>query len=374
MNFANGTFEPVDREYFLAQENIFMTLGRSSYVGGMNLITDPPIRPKQILIGRYSSSAWDIKFLIGHSHVYDNVVSTFPFGNKIVKKPLSAVKEYRGAVFEQSQHKNQFQVTIGSDVWIGCGTTIRGGIKIGSGAIIGTEAMVTKDIPPYAIAVGNPIKIIKYRFDEETIKKFMAVKWWNWDVDKVLDNVQIMNDPEKFLEKHYRPELEIIPEDSIWEGEGIENLLADKKNIYTFVGDMHTPQPMWNKNIPGFTRTVNMPMWKRVISGFCQSNFEDSALIIWTGKNSNSADVQILRDYIETFKNDAGKNIFIIPSTDEKIYSPYILRNSTHFITSREMTSLECMDWLWDTDVKIISSFDDGIFDGEPYVKWNEIF
>lgn len=123
-----------------------------------------------------------------------------------------------------------------------------------------------------------------------------------------------------------------------------------------------------------FTRTVNMPMWKRVISGFCQSNFEDSALIIWTGKNSNSADVQILKDYIETFKNDAGKNIFIIPSTDEKIYSPYILRKSTHFITTREIISLECMDWLWDTDVKIISSFDDGIFDGEPVVKWWDIF
>lgn len=56
------------------------------------------------------------------------------------------------------------------------------------------------------------------------------------------------------------------------------------------------------------------------------------------------------------------------------IFSPYILRNSTHFVTTREMISLECMDCLWDTDVKIISALDDGIFDGEPVVDWEKIF
>ncbi len=138
---------------------------------------------------------------------------------------------------------------------------------------------------------------------------------------------------------------------------------------------MHTPQPIWKKDVPGFKREVNMPLWKRVISGFCQSNFENSMLIIWTGKNSTPEDIKILSEYSGSFKNDAKKNILIISSTEEKIFSPCILRNCTHFITSREMISLECMDWLWDTDVKIVSALDDGIFDGEQnFVDWKKIF
>lgn len=117
-----------------------------------------------------------------------------------------------------------------------------------------------------------------------------------------------------------------------------------------------------------------MPLWKRVVSGFCQSNFENSLLIIFSGKNSTPEDLKILEVYIKTFNEDAGKNIVIIPSTEEKIFSPYILRQSTHFITSMEMISLECMDWLWDTKVKIVSALDDGIFEGEPAVNWNKIF
>jgi len=88
-----------------------------------------------------------------------------------------------------------------------------GGVKIGNGAVIGANAVVAKDIPPYAIAVGNPARIIRYRFDKEMIKKFLAIKWWNWSLEKIADNFPIMNDPEKFLEVHYSPELEGFPED-----------------------------------------------------------------------------------------------------------------------------------------------------------------
>jgi len=80
---------------------------------------------------------------------------------------------YRGVIEE---HK---QTTIGNDVFIGANVTILDGITIGDGAIIGAGAVVTRDIPPYAIAVGVPAKVVKYRFDEETIKKLLEKKWWN---------------------------------------------------------------------------------------------------------------------------------------------------------------------------------------------------
>ena len=84
-----------------------------------------------------------------------------------------------------NKRRNPCQIIIGHDVWIGHGVKILGGVKIGNGAVIGTGAIVAKNIPPYAIAVGNPARVIKYRFDEETIKKLLAVKWWNWDLKKL---------------------------------------------------------------------------------------------------------------------------------------------------------------------------------------------
>jgi hypothetical protein len=79
-------------------------------------------------------------------------------------------------------------VRIGSDVWIGSGTTILSGVTIGNGAVIGTKAVVAKDIPPYAIVVGNPGKVVKYRFDEGTIAALERIAWWDWPLEK-LDEV-----------------------------------------------------------------------------------------------------------------------------------------------------------------------------------------
>ena len=75
--------------------------------------------------------------------------------------------------------KEYLPTKIGNDVWIGENVTIVGGITIGDGAIVATRAVVTKDVPPYAIVAGVPAKVVKYRFDEATIKLLLEIKWWN---------------------------------------------------------------------------------------------------------------------------------------------------------------------------------------------------
>lgn len=82
---------------------------------------------------------------------------------------------------EKTQERKR--INIGNDVFIGVNVTVLDGVTIGDGAIIGAGAVVSKDIPPYAIAVGCPIRIIKYRFKEETINEFLRLKWWDKNMD-----------------------------------------------------------------------------------------------------------------------------------------------------------------------------------------------
>ena len=81
---------------------------------------------------------------------------------------------------------------IGKDVWIGNSTTIMQGIKIGCGAIIGTNSLVTKDVEPCTGVCGNPAKEIRKRFDDQTIQLLLALKWWDWDVQKITDNLEVI--------------------------------------------------------------------------------------------------------------------------------------------------------------------------------------
>ncbi len=88
---------------------------------------------------------------------------------------------------------------MGNNVWIGQNVTILPGVKIGDGAIIGANAVVASDIPSYSVAVGNPCRVIKKRFDEDTIKTLKTIQWWNWSEKQIFDNLEAIvgNDIEK---------------------------------------------------------------------------------------------------------------------------------------------------------------------------------
>lgn len=350
---------PNDRPFFFNLEshgnaNVVM-VGTGSYVGDMEIgyFLDNLNTP-HILIGRFCSLSKKIYFLIGGNHSYKNV-SSFPFDVPDVLQKIFVDNKAAVKPLPYSKRPNHFQVIVGHDVWIGYGVTVMGGVKIGNGAVIGANAVVAKDVPPYAIAVGNPARVVKYRFDAETVKKFLAVKWWNWSREKIVDNLPLMDDVEKFLAAHYTPALAEIPEDDI--GRQIASLRAQGCKVYNFIADFG----------------VVHPLWIRVVLGFCRSNFADAVLVIWLGKDSTERDFELLSEAVQIFSDGAAKNIIVAETQSTLNFSPYALRQGTHFITTREMTTLEALDYLWDTDVKIISALDDGIFDGEPPVEWQAL-
>tara|TARA_B110000261_G_scaffold65234_1_gene76527 strand:- start:5311 stop:5922 length:612 start_codon:yes stop_codon:yes gene_type:complete len=90
--------------------------------------------------------------------------------------------------------KSKGKVTIGHGVWIGDSVIILGGVSVGNGAVIGAGSVVTKSILPYSIAVGNPARTIKYRFNQEIIDLIEKSKWWEWDIKKIKQNKFIFDE------------------------------------------------------------------------------------------------------------------------------------------------------------------------------------
>ncbi|MBO4552864.1 CatB-related O-acetyltransferase [bacterium] len=144
-------------------------LGRDSFVGFGTIITD-----KRTRIGKFCSIASNV--MIGTTTHPTQFLSS----SSVFYKDISNVTE--GLALPRSKWvKYTFSepVTIGNDVWIGRSAIVMDGLTIGDGAIVGAGAVVTHDVPPYAIAVGVPARVIKYRFDEETIKRLLKVRWWD---------------------------------------------------------------------------------------------------------------------------------------------------------------------------------------------------
>jgi len=127
-----------------------------------------------LIIGKFCSIACSAKFVFTSANHTLKSLSTYPF-------PLFW-EEYGLEQKDVTQAwDNKGDIVIGNDVWIGYEAVVMSGVQIGNGAIIGTRAVVTKDVEPYTIVGGVPAKPIKKRFDDETIKKLQSLCWWDWD-------------------------------------------------------------------------------------------------------------------------------------------------------------------------------------------------
>lgn len=132
-----------------------------------------------IKIGRFCSIARYVS--IQEDNHNSNRVTTYFLERNLLNEPLN-----------ENAEVSKGKINIGNDVWIGAGAQILSGVTVGDGAIVGAGAIVTKNVPSYAIVGGNPAKVIKYRFDEVTIEKLLKMEWWNWQEEKIKNNLDFL--------------------------------------------------------------------------------------------------------------------------------------------------------------------------------------
>jgi len=147
-----------------------------------NVLYHFPINKEKLIMGKFCSVACGAKFMFTSGNHSMSSLSTYPF-------PIFADVWDLDWKDITNAWDNKGDITIGNDVWIGYESVIMQGVTIGDGAIIGTRAVVTKDVEPYTIVGGIPAKPIKKRFDEQTIKKLLEIKWWNWEDEKIKQNL-----------------------------------------------------------------------------------------------------------------------------------------------------------------------------------------
>ena len=147
-----------------------------------NVLYHYPINRDRLIIGKFCSIACGAKFIFTSANHKLGSLSTYPF-------PLFFEEWDLDKSNVTDAWDNKGDIVIGNDVWIGYEAVIMQGVTIGDGAVIGTRAVVTKNVPPYTIVGGVPAKPIRKRFSDEVIAQLLEIKWWDWSDDKIKENI-----------------------------------------------------------------------------------------------------------------------------------------------------------------------------------------
>lgn len=134
----------------------------------------------KLIIGKFCQIASGIEIIMNGANHKTNGVTSYPFN-------IFGGEWKRAQSLKNTPYKGD--TVIGNDVWIGQNVTILPGVHVGDGAIIGANSVVSKDIPPYTVAAGNPCTVKKKRFSDEFTEYLLKLKWWDWDVEKITANL-----------------------------------------------------------------------------------------------------------------------------------------------------------------------------------------
>ncbi len=315
-----------------------LNIGRDSYIeqAFAEVVIDNNMI-YNLQIGRYSSVAHDVTFIVDMNHDY--------------RRPCQG--RISGYEFKRPDRiKRKGQIVIMNDCWVGEKTTIMSGVIVGNGAVVAAEAVVTKDVPPYAIVAGNPAQIIGYRFSKEQIEKLLLIRWWNWSQDKVRDAYEdLCGDIDEFIHKYLDSAvgdiMDIVPVTI----NPIEKNNQGEERRYLYIPDFEQEYPTYPRVIGAFADAFNNTNVELLL--YIQ---EDDALY----ENLATID-KIFEEYHDV---NCYVNVFVGDLQDKRD----LFAQVDGYITNRSLDNVYNMDMASMYNLPIISGVDSPIF-GEIYVE-----
>jgi len=150
-----------------------------------------------IQLGKYNSIGRDCNFFLHANHRVDWITTSSQLWGPVTHQ----IAETHMKMGHPTCKGN---IIIENDVWIGAKSTIMSGVKIGNGSVVGSCSVVTKDVPPYSIVVGNPARVVKLRFTELQIERLLKISWWDWTEDRIKTEAMTLwsDNIDEFIDKH----------------------------------------------------------------------------------------------------------------------------------------------------------------------------
>ena len=314
-----------------------VTMGAKSYLVSGTL--DAGSHDCHILVGSYTAIARRVSFMIGMNHDH-HALTSYPI------HMIEGREETAGLINPAAEGINRHQLRIGSDVWIGSEAILMGGVHIGSGAVVGAGAVVAKDVPPYAVVVGNPARIIKYRFDTETITRLLRIKWWNWLQEEIERYIPMFNtDMAAFLERF----------DS-----GVQEVAADE--TAATIRDLRTRGYAVSYFIPDFAMDPAYAVWPHVIDRFLAAyTVTDSAALVLAVPDDPSVQPHLAEICRRIAARGAGAPLILSRLCAEgSVFSIAALQASDAYITTKEAVCSLAIDYATDAHLAIRYGRDQG--------------
>ena len=334
----------------------YCTVGKGSYasspikvLSSLNMnIADPLL---MVHIGRYTSIGSNLNIIMDMNHdirsVYMGVI------DELGGTESEDFRARSGQNIEQLNRKAE--IVIGNDCWIGQDVTILGGVTVHDGAVIGAGAVVTKDIPPYAVAVGNPAKVIKYRFAPDTCKQLQRISWWNWSSERLIEAKEdLQGDAERFALKY-----------------ASTAVFPVSKNGSYFIKAAEYEHPII---LYFLDMNVNYPCYPYVISEYVKAfpNGEAELVLAYREQESDSEIIQMLVRSIEQMGYpDALINLWAM--NDESDESK-LLCEADYFITNRSERTVTRVTYADIYGITQLSGFERPIFPIDVIKKIKNLF
>lgn len=285
-----------------------------------------------LAVGKVCSMADGITFMLDMNHDYLSVVQG---------EPSFLPQGSGGGTAKKRRIHRKGTIILQNDVWIGRGVTVMPGVVFRNGSIAATNAVVTKDVPPYAIVGGNPARILRYRFDEKTIEELQKIAWWDWPghVQKAR-RADFALPAEAFVEK-YLPEAETRLSQV--------SLLPEKGPlpVVLFVPDINDP----------------FPMYCQILDQYFQKDRPNVELLIYLSKEESTAkSLRVLEDILKKYES---RNSYVTLQTGTTMDERTLFQYADYFITTRSLETVRrtCLADQYST--KILFGTDDPIFSPE---------